>query len=84
MNHLLDLYFEEKNTQICLQLILMINVILTTCPDFTFDSTDTMLAYICDKGVESKIQLASHTCYELLCRHKTTDLHDTVGLVATQ
>ena len=59
-------------------------MILEQCPDFTFENVDVILAYICDKGVETKIQLASHTSYEKFCRHKSADLHDTIGLLATQ
>ena len=84
MNHLLERSFDEKNTQICLQTILLINIILTSLPEFVFDNIDTAIAFICDKGVESKIGLATNTSYELLCRHKSADLHDTVGLLATQ
>lgn len=84
MNHLLDLSLDEKNTQICLQTILLINMILTSLPEFAFENIDRALSFICDKGVESKIQLASTTSYELFCRHKAADLHDTVGLLATQ
>ena len=38
MNHLLDLSLDEKNTQICLQTILLINMILTSLPEFAFES----------------------------------------------
>ena len=84
MNHLLDLCFDERNTQICLQTILLMNVILTSLPEFDFENSDRAVSFICDKGVESRIQLASNTSYELFCRHKTTDLHDAIGLLATQ
>lgn len=67
-----------------MQTILLINMILTSFPDFTFEHIDNALSFICDKGVESKIQLASTTSYELFLRHKTVDLHDTIGLLATQ
>jgi len=59
-------------------------MILTSIPDFIFEQTDNAVSFICDKGVESKIMLASTTCYELFLRHKTTDLHDSIGLLATQ
>ena len=59
-------------------------MILTSFPDFVFDHTDDVISFICDKGVESKIQLASTTCYELFLRHKSNDLHDSIGLLATQ
>lgn len=83
MNHLLGLSFDEKNTQICLQTILLINIILTSLPEFVFENSDGIVSFICDKGVESKIQLASTTSFELLCRHKSANLHDTTGLLAT-
>ena len=60
------------------------NVILTSLPEFDFENSDRAVSFICDKGVESRIQLASNTSYELFCRHKTTDLHDAIGLLATQ
>ena len=67
-----------------MQTILLVNLILTSLPEFVFDSVDKAIAFICDKGVESRIQLASTTSYELFCRHKSADLHDAVGLLATQ
>lgn len=84
VNHLLDLMFDEKNTQICLQTILLINMLLTTQPNFVFDNMDRAISYISDKGVESKIQLASNTSYELILRHKPAILHDSIGILATQ
>ena len=55
MNHLLGLCYEEKNTQICLQTILLINIILTSLPEFVFENPDGAISFICDKGVESRI-----------------------------
>ena len=59
-------------------------MILTTVPDFVFENVDRAISFISDKGVESKIQLASNTSYELFCRHKTANLHDTIGILSTQ
>ena len=59
-------------------------MILTTIPDFAFEHIDDTISFVCDKGVESKIQLASTTNYELIIRHQTVDLHDSIGLLATQ
>ena len=59
-------------------------MILTSLPDFVFENMDRGISFISDKGVESKIQLASNTSYELICRHKSVNLHDTIGILATQ
>ena len=52
---MLELFYDERNTQICLQTILLINMILTSLPDFVFEHIDNALSFICDKGVESKM-----------------------------
>ena len=59
-------------------------MILTSFPEFVFEHPDNAISFICDKGVEQKVQLASTTCYELFLRHKSNDLHDSIGLIATQ
>jgi len=81
-NSIIQNLFSDKNTRVNYQTIRIINSILVQAPEFDFEDSSSVIAFVCDLGNE--LDPLSIETFLNFCRHKNLPINFTVGILATK